>query len=232
MESAKIIATKPFSLEELQERIGRPSTQTIYRRLHKWQEELGQTGRPNARSLIVDYAIQNTWKQLLEMLEKEEKQLHHNPIDLLKVFIGQVVHFFHENRALATILTRGTPSWALRSPRSFTSYQRALWGQLRTITHRAQEEGFLTKTIDPDLLLRLIHGALHEALYGLTLRGVMNEHYEPQDVIDAIAALLNRLRDDTPSVVEHLDQKSLKIRPLRIGRGVPVPTTDMGIGVH
>lgn len=179
---------------ELQKRTGY-SLKTIYERLRRWQRELGQTetDKPNAHRLITDFAIYKTWQRFLEMLEDQEKEFPDNPTKLLKAFIGQVVSFLHKEHALIRVVTSGVPSWTLKRPRTFPSQQRECWGRLQRTLHRAQKEGSLIQSVDPDLLLRIIHGALHQVLYGLTLREVVEESYTAEDATAAMELLLDRL---------------------------------------
>lgn len=55
----EMLASGDFSLDALRNRVGNPSTRTLYRTLEKWQRELGEddVGKPNARRITITYFI-------------------------------------------------------------------------------------------------------------------------------------------------------------------------------
>lgn len=222
-----LIASGTFSVQEFRARAGNPSTKTIYRLIRKWQAEMGMVGAPNARRVIRDYIIHQTWQKLLNILLEEEEKFQPSARKVFDGFIKRITYFFCEDHDLITVLTRGTTSWAQRSPRSFSAYQRVFWDRLRNLVRRAQEEGSLTRDIDPDLLLRLVHGALHETLYGLAIRESVNEQYTMGGAIKAMTLLLDSLNYSSPRepVDKHVDVPAqVKVK------FTDFPTMDLGIG--
>ena len=194
--AVKVAGDAHFSIRSLLAKTGKRSTRTPYVYFRKWQKEMGQTGKIRARRIIIDYAIYNSWHELLKILNEVETNFPEDPIGLLKQYSTQVAHFFANNLDLIRIVIRGTPSWASESLRRFPPPIFECWSRLGVIIRNAQEKG-LGRHIDPDLLLRMIHGALHQPLYGLTLKGVTREQYLSADIAKAMESLLDGLCSQT-----------------------------------
>jgi hypothetical protein len=189
----ELLASGEFSLDALRNRVGNPSTRTLYRTLEKWQKELGHEdlGKPHARRIFHEYLTYRAWVDLCGLCfdaQRSSSGAH----GLLVELIRRIVGYLSRDLQLSSVIIRGTSSWDEHKPRAFTTHERIFWDELRNIVHRAQDE-CLKKEIDTDVLLRTIHGSIHECIYGLTSRRATDETYTAEKIIEGLELILRQL---------------------------------------
>lgn len=214
-----LLANSAFTIKRLQALSGRPSTQTIYRRIKLYQAELGYTENLPAEEVLTDLIFCETWKTLNKFLDDEQKRSSGDPIQILRAVTRKVIYFFADRPNLFAVIARGIPTWAKTQSRKFHPEQERFWQNIRDLFRLAQKKRFLVSTIDPDLLVRIIIGAVHHALYGFTLRPKIDEQYTPEDVVRSVEQLLERLKDNRPKGYIPISRQNL----------ISVPTLDIGL---
>jgi hypothetical protein len=189
----EMLASGEFSLDALRNRLGNPSTRTVYRTLEKWQKELGEAdlGKANARRIFHDYLIYHAWVDLCGLCF-DAQRTSSGAHSLLVEIIRRIVGYLSSDLQLSSVIIRGTSSSGERKPRVLTAHQKIFWDELRNIVRRAQDE-CLAKEIDSDVLLRTIHGSIYECIYGLSIRQVTNETYTANKIIEGLELILRQL---------------------------------------
>ena len=189
----EMLASGDFSLDALRNRVGNLSTRTLYRTLEKWQRELGEddVGKPNARRIFHDYLLYRASVDLCGLcfdVQRTSSGAH----SLLVELIRRIVGYLSSDLQLNNVIIRGTSSSGERKARVLTAHQKIFWNELRNIVRRAQDE-CLAKEIDTDVLLRTIHGSIHECIYGLSIRQFTGETYTVDNIVEGLELLLRQL---------------------------------------
>jgi hypothetical protein len=188
----EMLASGEFSLDALRNRLGNPSTRTLYRTLQKWQKELGEgdLGKAHARRICHDYLMYHAWVDLCGLCF-DAQRTSAGAHSLLVELIHRIVGYLSSDLELGNVIIRAS-SLGERKPTVLTAHQKIFWDELRSIVRRAQDE-CLAKEIDSDVLLRTIHGSIHECIYGLSIRQFTDETYTADKIIEGLELILRQL---------------------------------------